>query len=83
MLARAPPALMNKGFVLSPQSQLFVFQQALSTGLFVWRAAEPEPPPSEGGGGCRMAPLASSPTGREAYKAVAGGATALLILSNN
>ena len=71
---------MNKGFVLSPQSQLFVFQQALSTGLFVWRAAdkaepaepaEPEPPPSEGGGGCRMAPLASSPTGREAYKAVA------------
>ena len=80
---------MNKGFVLSPQSQLFVFQQALSTGLFVWRAAEPEPPPSEGGGGCRMAPLASSPTvaepgsAREAYKAVAGGATALLILSNN
>ena len=75
--------------MLSPQSQLFVFQQALSTGLFVWRAAEPaepaepEPPPSEGGGGCRMAPLASSPTGREAYKAVAGGATALLILSNN
>ena len=28
--------------------------------VYVWRAAEPEPPPSEGGGGCRMAPLASN-----------------------
>ena len=82
---------MNKGFVLSPQSQLFVFQQALSTGLFVWRAAAEHAGATAFGGRSQAAAvvewLRSPPALRGGMRIkrwrAAEHATALLILSNN